>query len=279
MSPRSRIVGPGRPPSAARRSRWSSRARVTSSGRPSSAASTCSRVTGRSLPTSGQRCSVRRSSTVGVEQVAGLLAQRARCRRPWGHGRHGPCSARAPGRRRRAGRRRRRRRPRRRHGAALADARRAAAPPRRVRRRRLERRRPPARAPPQRGEGPLAGSVGHRRRRRRRAPARRTTTAAPPRAGRGARHRTRCRAAARSAQRGATTTPTSTLLGRCYRVVHDGAVRASSTARSSRPRWVDRAGLDALVAADAVRARQPGRCCRCDAVAFPFRRPCEHPGR
>ena len=61
--------------SAARRSPLVVSWRVTSSGRPSSASSTWSRVIGRSLPISGQRCSVRRSSTVGRQQLPGLLAQ------------------------------------------------------------------------------------------------------------------------------------------------------------------------------------------------------------
>ena len=41
---------------------------VTSSGNPSSAASTCSRVSGSSLPTSGQRCRLRRSATAGASR-------------------------------------------------------------------------------------------------------------------------------------------------------------------------------------------------------------------
>ena len=65
MSPRSRIVGPGRPPVSRAAIPVVDSWPVTSSGSPSSASSTWSRVIGRSLPISGQLCSVRRSSTVG----------------------------------------------------------------------------------------------------------------------------------------------------------------------------------------------------------------------
>ena len=86
--------GPARPPVSRAAMPLVVSCTVTSSGRPSSAPSTCSWVTGSSLPTSGHWCSVRRSSTVGGRGGRSASSRSARpCRRACGHGRHGPVSA------------------------------------------------------------------------------------------------------------------------------------------------------------------------------------------
>ena len=64
MSPRSRIVGPGFEPSSSATMPLVDSCVVTDSGNPSSDSSTRSRVIGRSLPSSGHSCSVRRSAIV-----------------------------------------------------------------------------------------------------------------------------------------------------------------------------------------------------------------------
>ena len=221
---------------------------VTSSGRPSSAPSTCSWVTGRSLPTSGHSCSVRRSSTVGVSRSFASSRKSAMSRVMRLHGRHGSVTG-SP-------------------GDELVDVvddddrvvatvTRAAMRAERLRHRAVfvvvrstDGR--AARPPPQRRQGPVAGPVGHRRRRRRRR-RRGLRRRRAARAGRGDRRSaTSCRY--RSAPV-ASPTPTSTSLARCYRVVHDGPFRFAD-GEVVEARWVDAAGLAACCARGAVRARQ-----------------------
>ena len=60
------------------------------------------------------------------------------------------------------------------------------------------------------------------------------------------------------------------LVGRCYRVVHDGPI-SFPDGEVAEARWVDAAGLDALLATERVRARQPGAAAA--GCAFPFRAP------
>ena len=112
MSPRSSTVGPGLATGrAGRRSRSSSRAAVRSSGSPSSDSSTMSRVTGRSLPISGQLVQRRRSATVSScrsrassrsverhERSGGGRHRRHGRRHVAGAGRSPPCRGGRPGR-------------------------------------------------------------------------------------------------------------------------------------------------------------------------------------
>ena len=70
MSPRNSTVGPGLPPVSRAAMPLVVSCTVTSSGSGSIAASTCSCVIGSSLPTSGKRCRVRRSSTASANAPA-----------------------------------------------------------------------------------------------------------------------------------------------------------------------------------------------------------------
>ena len=137
---------------------------VTSSGQPSSAPSTSSCVTGSSLPTSGHRCSSRRSSTVGVSRSfassrsgGGVDGHGVMVGTAHGLGSPGPATSWSTSSTMTTGSSRRCRgvgcaAERLRHRAvfiAVALEHRAA-----------------ARAPSQRGQGPLAEPLGRRRRRR-----------------------------------------------------------------------------------------------------------------
>ena len=237
---------------------------VTSSGRPSSAPSTCSWVTGSSLPTSGHSCSVRRSSTVGVEEIVGFLAQRGRVDGHGGHGRHGPWT-RDPG----AGdelvdvvdehdrvvatvTRRRMRAERLRHRAVFIVVASSAG------RLLVHRRSDGKDLWPGRWDVAVGGVVGAGEAyddAARRELAEELGIDAPR----------RCRSApARYAD------DDVDLVARCYRVVHDGPFRFAD-GEVVEARWVDAAGLAALLATARVRARQPGAAAA--GGPFPFRAP------
>ncbi len=70
MSPRRMIVGPGAEPSSRATMPLVDSCVVTDNGRPSSDDSTCSRVIGRSLPSSGHSCNRRRRATASSRRSA-----------------------------------------------------------------------------------------------------------------------------------------------------------------------------------------------------------------
>ena len=270
MSPRSRIVGPGRAPVSRAAMPLVVSWTVTSRARPSSAAEHVLPGDRQVVADSGHRCSVRRSSTAppagrglpraagrvdGHRAMVGTAVADARSERRVGDelvdvvDEHDHVVATVTRRRMRA---------------------RAAAPPGRVRRRDVADRgcSSTAAATPRtcgRGAGTSPSAASSR-------PASRTTR--PP-CGSWPRRSAWSASCRRSSPPGATPTPTWTSSAACYRVVHDGPFRFAD-GEVVEARWVDAAGLRRAHRRRVVRARQPrpaagrGRC-------FPFR-PWRPPG-
>ena len=205
-----------------------------------------SRVTGSSLPTSGHSCNVRRSSTAALSRSFAASRSDVVSRRH----RAMVGTPRGPGWRR-ARRHRRHRRPRRGHGHPPADAGRAAAPPRRVRRRGVDTAASCwcTAAARTRTCGPVAGTSPSAAWSE---PGRPTTT--PPGVSWPRRSASR-RYPGPIGAAGTYEDDDVQLLGRCYRVVHDGPFRFAD-GEVVEARWVDAAELADMLESGAVRARQ-----------------------